>query len=154
MILLLPMQETVKKILSAKRRRFLQSKPVFHFTASTTEMDLFRVARRLDCKLTVGLCKWLRAAGYGDIDGTLFFREDCFSVINEGTLSKYVAFARDELDNVYAFDSKDGAIYFIDPHQAGYARMSKDFLSFLIELTERDYQLPEWRTSLALTKYL
>src|SRR5512143_454557 len=97
------MQDTIKTILSAKRKYFLHSKPVFHFFAPAAEMDLFITARKLNCKLTVGLSRWLRTAGYGDINETLIFRDEFFSLITEGTLAGCVTFARDELGNTYAF---------------------------------------------------
>lgn len=147
------MQETVKIILSAKRWHRLHRKPVFHHFADATEMELFLIAKKLNCKLTVGLSKWLRSAGYGDINETLFFREDCLGTINHGTLAGYVTFARDELGNVYAFDPADGAVYYIDQQHRAYARLSNDFLSFLQELIRRDYNLAEWRGSLSVQNF-
>ncbi len=146
------MQNTIKTILSAKRKSFLTSKPIFHFHAPATEMDLFLTARRLDCKLMVGLCQWLRAAGYGDINDTLIFRDDYFSTITQGALTGYITFARDEVGNAYAFKPQEGAIYFVSLHENAYARMANDFHEFLQELVRRNYNLPEWRESLALTR--
>jgi hypothetical protein len=146
------MQNTIKTILSAKRKAFLTSKPIFHFHAPATEMDLFMTARRLDCKLIVGLSQWLRAAGYGDINDTLIFRDDYFSTITQGALSGYVAFARDEAGNAYAFKPQDGSIYFVSGHENGYAQIAADFHTFLQELIRRNYNLPEWRESLAITR--
>ena len=146
------MQNTIKTILSDKRKSFLSSKPVFHYFAPATEMDLFMTARRLDCKLAVGLCQWLRAAGYGDINDTLIFRPEYFSTITHGTLSGYITFAHDEAGNAYAFKPKEGAIYFISLHESAYARMSDDFLHFMQELIRRDYNLAAWRELLTMVK--
>ncbi len=147
------MQETVKTILSAKRWHRLHRTPVFQHVADTTEMELFMIAKRLDCKLTIGLSKWLRTAGYGDINGTLFFREDCFDTIRHGTLAGYVLFARDELGHRYAFNPVDGAVYYVDQQHHAYARLSNDFMSFLNELIRRDYDLAAWRSSLVVQNY-
>ena len=146
------MQDIIKIILAAKRKHFLHSKPIFHFSAPAAEMDLFMIARKLDCKLSVGLCQWLRAAGYGDINETLTFRNDYFASITEGALAGCVTFARDELGNLYAFSQNDEGIYYIDQHGDVYARMSGNFMSFLQELIRRDYNLAQWRDSLPKTE--
>ncbi len=143
------MQNTIKTILAAKRRHFLHNKPVFTFFAPAAEMELFLTARKLNCKLSVNLSRWLRAAGYGDINETLSFRHDHFAVVAEGALAGCVTFARDELGNSYAFSQKDGGIYYIDRHGDSYARMADDFAAFLQELVQRDYNLAQWRDSLA-----
>lgn len=142
------MQNTIKTILAAKRRSFLHSKPIFRFHAPAAEMDLFMTARKLNIKMTSGLSRWLRTAGYGDINETLQFRDDYFSLITAGALSGCVTFARDELGNTYAFSQKDGSIYFVDRHGEAYARMANDFLAFMEELIRRDYDLPHWREAL------
>lgn len=146
------MQNTIKTILSAKRKSFLSSKPVFHYFAPATEMDLFMTARRLDCKLALGLCQWLRAAGYGDINDMLIFRPEYFSTITHGALTGYTTFAHDDAGNAYAFDPRQGAIYFISVHESAYARMSDDFLHFMQELIRRDYNLAAWRETLPMVK--
>ena len=144
------MQNTIKTVLSAKRKLFLQKKPIFHFFAPASEMDLFMTARKLDCKLAVGLCQWLRTAGYGDINDTLIFRSEYFSAITHGALTGCVIFARDELGNSYAFKPGDGGIYYIARYESAYARMAEDFHSFLHELIRRDYKLAQWRETLVM----
>ena len=144
------MQNTIKTILSAKRKSFLSSKPIFHYHAPATEMDLFMTAKRLDCKLAVGLCQWLRAAGYGDINDTLIFRPEYFSTITHGALTGYITFAHDDVGNAYAFKPREGTIYFISIHESAYARLSDDFLHFMQELIRRDYNLAAWRESLTM----
>ncbi len=145
------MQNTIKTILGAKRKSFLSSKPIFHFFAPATEMDLFMTARRLDRKLVLGLCQWLRAAGYGDINGMLIFRAEDFSAVSHGALTGYVTFAHDEAGNTYAFKPGDGAIFFISAQGGDYARLADDFRLFLHELIQRDYNLAAWRETLTLT---
>lgn len=146
------MQNTIKTILAAKRKGFLSSKPVFKFFAPAAEMDLFMTAQKLERKLSVGLCQWLRTAGYGDINETLMFRNDYFACISHGELTGCVTFARDEVGNSYAFKPEDGSIYYISMHESAYARMSDNFISFLHELLERDYNLAQWREKLSMVK--
>lgn len=146
------MDEIAKAILSAKRKRFLRSRPVFECHAPVSEDELFRIATQLNFKFAVGLSKWLRLAGYGDIDENLSFRKECFSVINEAPLNGHVSFAQDTAGNRYAFNPKDGSIYFIcHPGQVA-VRISDDFPSFLRELIRRDYQLKEWMSSIPIQK--
>jgi len=145
------MQNTIKTILSAKRKSFLISKPIFHHYAPATEMDLFMMAKKLDCKLLVGLCQWLRAAGYGDINEALIFRPEYFTLIDHGPLSGYVTFARDEVGNVYAFKPGEGSIYFVSHYENAHARMADNFLAFFQELIRRDYNLAAWRENLRIT---
>ncbi len=147
------MQNTIKTILAAKRRHFLHSKPIFNFFAPAAEMELFMTARKLNCKLAVNLCRWLRSAGYGDIGETLSFRNDYFALITEGDLAGCVTFARDELGNSYAFNQKDGVIYLVG-RDGGHARMANDFAAFLAELVQRDYDLAQWRASIAAKHHL
>lgn len=146
------MQNTIKTILAAKRRAFLTAKPIFHYHAQATEMDLFMTARRLDCKLVVGLCQWLRAAGYGDINDMLIFRDEYFAAISQGALKGFITFARDEAGNAYAFKPEEGDIYFVSAQEHAYARMADDFHAFLEELIKRDYNLAQWRESLLMVK--
>lgn len=146
------MDEIAKTILSAKRRRFLRSRPVFERYAPVSEAELFRLATGLNFKFALGLSKWLLLAGYGDIDETLSFREGCFSVIDGEPLCGLVSFAKDIIGNRYAFNPKDGGIYHISPPEQVATRMSDDFPSFLQELIRRDYQLQEWVDSISSAK--
>lgn len=145
------MQNTIKTILAARRRSLLKSKPIFQPFAPVKEMELFITAKRLDCKMQVGLCQWLRTAGYGDIDNILSFRAEYFSAISAGALTGSITFANDEAGNAYAFNPDNGDIYFISTHQNGYAVIAKSFEAFMHELVKRDYNLPQWRESLKLT---
>ncbi len=142
------MDKIANTILSAKRRRFLSSRPVFERYTPVSEAELFRLATGLNFKFALGLSKWLLLAGYGDIDGTLSFREEWFSVINEEPLDGLVSFAQDIVGNRYAFNPKDGSIYYIRHPEQTVARISDDFPSFLQELIRRDYQLKEWMDSM------
>ncbi|MBI1175114.1 MAG: hypothetical protein GC139_07585 [Sideroxydans sp.] len=147
------MKKLIDTILSGKRKRFLRSRPIYQTSARVSEMDLLMIARKMECKLPLGLSKWLLAAGYGDIENSLSFRKDWFCLIGHGPLNGNLAFAQDELSNIYAYDPKDGVIYFISSDNRSYARMTDDFCSFLQELVQRDYNLAAWRDSLALQHY-
>lgn len=147
------MKKTIDTVLTAKRKRLLRRKPIYRTSARASEMGLFRVAKQLDCKLTLGLSKWLLEAGYGDIEDSLSFREDWFCLISHPPLPSLVVFAHDNADNLYAYDPKDDAIYFIAADNGGYAHLADDFCAFLQELIRRDYNLAAWRGSLTLEKF-
>lgn len=142
------MDEIAKIILSARRRKLLRSHPVFERFAPASEADLYRLASGLHFKFAPGLARWLRLAGYGDIDHTLSFRKNHFAVISGTELNGCVAFAQDSADNRYAFNPGDGSIYCIH-HAAGTVlRVAHDFPAFMQELIRHDYQLPAWMDSL------
>lgn len=147
------MKEIIDTVLSAKRKRLLRNQPIYQTSKRVSEMDLYRVALKLNCKLTLGLSKWLLAAGYGDIEHSLSFREDWFCLIGPGPLNGNVAFAHDDQDNLYAYDPQHSTIYFINQKQNGYARLADDFCSFMRELAQRDYNLAGWRDSLTLQPF-
>lgn len=146
------MDEIAKIILSAKRRKFLRGRPIFVRFAPVSEAELFHLARGLNFKFVLGLSKWLLLAGYGDIDETLSFRKEWFSVIDGGAADGLISFAQDTAGNRYAFNPKDGSIYCIRHPDQIVARISDDFLSFLQELIRRDYQLKEWLDSISRAK--
>lgn len=145
------MKELIDIILTGKRRRFLRSKPIYETTSRVSEMELFQIAQKLDCKMALGLSKWLLTAGYGKIEQSLSFHRDWFCLLDNAPLKGYVAFAQDDLNNIYAYDPDSGAIYFINVN-GHYARLSDDFSLFLKELVERDYNLAAWRDSLELQR--
>jgi len=138
------MEEIAKIILSAKRRRFLFNRPVYKLHQSTSEAELFRMATSFNFKFTLGLSKWLRLAGYGDIDDALIFREEYFSKIDGGPLGSLVSFARDSAGNLFAFSEIDGIIYFIHQADLTKIRLSDSFASFFQEFIRRDFQLTDW----------
>jgi hypothetical protein len=143
------MDKIAKTILSAKRRKFLSSRPVFERHAPVSEAELFRLARGLDFKFVLGLSKWLLLAGYGDIDQTLSFREESFAIMDR---DGHVSFAHNAAGNRYAFNPRDGSIYYICQPEMVAVRVSDDFPSFMQELIRRDYQLKEWMDSISTTK--
>lgn len=145
------MKELIDTILTGKRKRFLRSKPIYETSSRATEMELFQIAQKLNCKMALGLSKWLLTAGYGDIEQTLSFRRDWFCLLSNGPLKGYVVFAHDDQNNIYAYEPEDGAIYFVNLN-GDYARLADDFCAFLQKLVERDYNLAAWRDSLTLRR--
>lgn len=146
------MDEITKTILSAKRKKFLRSRPVFVRYATVSEAELFHLATGLNFKFALSLSRWLRLAGYGDIDEILSFRKEWFSVLNGGALDGHVSFAQDVSGNRYAFNPVDGSIYYIQSPGHIAVRVSDDFPAFLQELIRRDYQLKDWMDSLPVAK--
>jgi len=146
------MDEIAKIIMSAKRRRFLRSRPVFERHTHVSEAELFRLAKGLNFKFAVGLSKWLLLAGYGNIDETLSFREEWFSIIDWEPLNGHVSFAQDIAGNRYTFNPTDGSIYFIRHPERVAIKVSDDFPSFLRELIRRDYRLNEWMSNISNVK--
>jgi len=146
------MDKIVKIILSAKRRRFLLNRPIYKLHHSTSEAGLFRLATELNFKFTLGLSKWLRFAGFGDIDEVLIFREEYFSKIDGGPLGFLVTFARDPAGNHFAFSLNDGSIYLIHQPDLFKTCLSESFTAFLQELIQRDYQLQDWISGISSAK--
>lgn len=146
------MDEIAKTILSAKRKKFLRSRPVFECYTPVSEAELFHLATGLNFKFSLGLSKWLRLAGFGDIDETLSFRKEWFSVINGTPQDGYVSFAQDISGNHYAFNPADGSIHCISNPEKLATRIADDFPSFLQELIQRDYQLTAWMDGARLAK--
>ncbi|MBI3902172.1 MAG: SMI1/KNR4 family protein [Nitrosomonadales bacterium] len=144
------MDEIAKVILTAKRKRLFMSRPVYKFFAPPiTEAELYRLAQELNVRFAVGFSRWLRLAGYGDVDGKLQFRRDFIFVIDWKPLAGCVVFAGDAVGNRYAFDPERGNIYHIRNPGRIVSRMADDFSFFMQELIRRDYQLYEWTESLS-----
>jgi len=146
------MDEIAKAILSAKRKKFLRSRPVFEHHASVSEAGLYRIATGLNFKFTPGLARWLLLAGYGDIDQALSFREEFFSIINGGPLDGHVSFAQDSAGNRYVFDPAGSGIYCLPSSGRAALKMSGDFSSFMKELVRRDYHLIGWMEGISVTQ--
>ncbi len=140
--------ELTKVILAAKRKRFPFSRPVFKQSSSVSEAELFHLTKQLDFNFIVDLSRWLRVAGYGEIDGTLRFKESKFSIIDWEPLAGFVTFADDTFGHQYAFNPGNGNIYSIDPANRSYVRIADNFPAFLHELIEHDYNLKEWMAAL------
>jgi hypothetical protein len=145
------MESLISRILSARRKRFFGSKPVFDPYEPAT--DIANVEARIGMSLPEALEAWLAAAGYGDLDDVLSFRSEWFNVIDRGELEGHVIFAQDILGNFYSFAPAGGAIHFVCGSASEYAFLSKDFAAFLEELEQHDFQLEAWTDSLAAKRY-
>ena len=144
------MNETFSRVLAAKRKQWLRSKPIFQPHAPVSESELAGIERQIGCALPSELRAWLLQAGYGDINGELSFRRDWFRNHDKGALAGNVFFAQDILGNFYAFEPRSGAISFFSRTAPEYGRMSSDFARFMEELERRDFKLEQWVDSLEL----
>jgi hypothetical protein len=139
-------------ILAARRKRFLFSRPVFNRFSSVSEAELFHLATRLDFKFIVDLSRWLLLAGYGEIDGELFFQESKFSIIDWEPLEGFVTFADGVSDRQFAFNPSNGSIYSVYPSNHAFVRIADNFPAFLQELIRHDYKLKGWMDTLQYSK--
>ena len=137
----------LKIVLAASRKGVFRSRPVFKPHRKTLPSELLALEQKLGIPLPAELRDWLLAAGYGDIDEVLSFREDWFNALSSGPLEGGVVFAQDDLGNFYAFDAR-GRIYFLDRSEPVFGMLASDFSSFLKELIDRDYKLGDWTDTL------
>jgi hypothetical protein len=145
------MEPLFARILDARRKVFLGTKPMFE--PHTPATDILDVEAKVGTSLPEGLSAWLSAAGYGDINEVLSFRSEWFSVIERGELTGHVIFAQDILGNFYSFSPVNGAIHFICRSAPEYAFLAKHFGAFLEELERRDFQLEALTDSLDAQHY-
>lgn len=90
------MDVLVERIVAAKVKRLLGSKPVFRRYKLATTPELAAVERSLGCTLPGSLKDWPLNAGYGDFNEELSLREAWFSVIDRGELQGHVQFGQDD----------------------------------------------------------
>jgi hypothetical protein len=90
------MDVLVERIVAAKVKRLLGSKPVFRRYKLATAPELAAVERSLGCTLPGSLKDWLLNAGYGDFNEEPSLREAWFSVIDRGELQGHVQFGQDD----------------------------------------------------------
>jgi len=145
------MEPLFARILNARRKRFLGSKPLFEPYKPAT--DIADVEAKIGTSLPEALAAWLAAAGYGDINDVLSFRSDWFNVIDRGELKGHVMFAQDILGNFYSFSPADGTIHFVCRSAPEYAFLAKHFGAFPEQLEQRNFQLEEWTDSLKAQRY-
>lgn len=144
------MQEFVARVLNTSRKRWLRACPLFEPFAPVGAAEIEQAERKAGGPLPVELRAWLLAAGYGDVDETLSFRQDWFQKIETGHLTGFVIFAQDDLGNFYAYSQTDGSIYFLARSSPQYAKLASSFRAFMEELENRDFQLGAWTNSLPL----
>lgn len=134
------MKELVNSVLSARKKAYLGSVPVYERYA---EYDLHKVKASVGVDLPSSLSYSLSEAGYGGIR-ELSFREEWFSVIDRGELEGHIIFAQDDVGNFYSFCTEIGLIHYICRVEPEYACIANTFSDFLRELVVREYRLREW----------
>lgn len=146
------MKTLAKNVLSAKKRKFLSSGPIFELFKTTSTIDLEKLEERIDSPLPKDLKDWLLIVGYGDINDELSFRADWIKKIHVNTLGEHLLFAQDILGNFYSINN-DGEIYFISRSEPAYGIISKSFKKFIEEIISRDYKIMSWVNSIETQKY-
>jgi len=140
------------QVLATFRRRFLWKRPVFLRYSAASLDGLRSVQKEIGAELPAQLMEWLLLVGYGDLGEDLSFRQEWFMRVSSGELTGAVIFAQDILGSFYAFDAS-GRIYYFPRTESAYAFVSKDFLSFMEELVQRNYELVEWMDTLPTDAY-
>jgi len=147
------MKEIATRILTAKHKRLLLSKPVFKLYESVSITELTDIEKRLNIYFPPALRAWYLRAGFGDIDDVLSFRKEWLSVIDRGALKDHVIFAQDDLGNFFSFSPEDGQIHYLCCSTPEYGLIASDFAAFLDEFVSRSYQLEGWVGSINTTHY-
>ena len=141
------------RVLSAKRRRVLGSKPIFEPYEPASQSALSAIESRIACELPASLRAWLLQAGFGDLNEELSFRPEWFSPIDRGPLKGNAIFAQDILGNYYSFSPTNGEIHYVCRSAPEFARIATDFCAFLEELESRSFQLEQWVKGLEASPY-
>lgn len=147
------MSELADRLLAARRKGWLRSRPIFAPHAQASATDLTEVERRIGRSLPLDLKAWLLRVGYGDIDQALSFRNEWFQPVEEGEHKGGFIFAQDELGNFYACPRDDGRVVFFSRSEPAYAVIAPSFDAFLSELERRDYKIVDWMESATLSPY-
>ena len=147
------MHDLADRLLSARRRGWLRSRPVFENSGLVSEDDLAALEQRVCCLLPPDLKAWLSLAGYGDIDQTFSIRNEWFQPVRNGELKGGCRFAQDELGNFYAFGPAHERLMFFSRSEPGYAVLAPSFQEFLTELERRNFKILEWVDSVKLSPY-
>jgi hypothetical protein len=147
------MERLFAEILSAKKKGWFRSQPLFKQHKVASEAELTQLEYRLGIVLPTALRKWFLGAGHGAIGDELHIHECWFRVIDRGPLQGHIIFAQDQLGNFYSYAQPDGAVHFISRSTPEYAFIAKDFASFLEELWRRGVRLEEWTDSLETLPY-
>ena len=146
------MREIAQRLLSAHRKGFLRSRPVFahHAPASADITDL---EKRVGRGLPEDLKSWLILVGFGDIDEALSLRNEWIQPVDQGELRGGFLFAQDELGNFYACAPHNGRIVFFSRSEAAHAVLAPSFRAFMEELERRDYTIIDWVSAVKLDPY-
>lgn len=146
-------QEITSRVLAGRRKRLTGSSPLYEPYQRVADSDLKALEERLGHLLPDGLRSFLLAAGYGDLNEVLSFREEWFTVIDRGELTGHVIFAQDDGGNFYAFGPTDGRVHFVCRSSPEYAPMAAGFCDFLRDLERHSFQLETWTNSLDCLPY-
>lgn len=147
------MQDLVDRFLSARRKRWLGTRPIVEHRAVPSEQDLASLEGRLGCALPSDMRAWLSTVGFSNIDDDLSLRAEWFRQVDQGHLKGAVLFAQDTLGGFYGFAPADGRIVFFARFEPGYAVLAENFREFLQQLAARDFKVLEWVDSMTLMPY-
>jgi hypothetical protein len=147
------MRAVVERLLSARRRGLLRSRPVFIAFEDATLLEISAAENRVGRPLPEDLKEWLSLLGFGDVGEELGFRKEFFAPIAAGELKGGAQFAQDILGNFYAFPPSGGNVVFFSRSEPGFAVLGPSFRAFLEELERRDYRIIDWVNSLELSPY-
>lgn len=147
------MRELARRVLTARRKGWIRSRPLFEPHAPATEPDLAAAAARVGRALSPALKSWLTLVGYGDIDRSLSFRSEWLEPVEAGELKGGLRFAQDELGNFYAIGPDNERVVFFARSEPAYAVLAPSFEAFLCELERRDFKVIDWVQSLELAPY-
>jgi SMI1 / KNR4 family (SUKH-1) len=147
------MQSLIARILSTKRKRLFNSKPVFERYMAVSEKDIADLEKYLECAFPDSLRTWLLQAGYGDFNEELSLRKEWFKVINRGELKGHVFFGQDDLGNFYSFSPINGNIHFVSRSAPEFLFIAQDFNVFLEDLERRGFKLQAWVESAKVDLY-
>jgi len=147
------MRELADSLLSAHRKGWFRSKPMFERQATASESDILAIEKRLEHRLPEDLRCWLALVGFGTINEDLNIQAVWFSLVESGHLKGGFKFAQDILGNFYACAPNGGDIIFFDRHEPGYAVLAPTFRAFIEELERREYKIMDWVDSIELSPY-
>lgn len=143
----------VQRILNSRRKRRLQSEPIFKPYQAVSKAELVEVKLKAGAKLPDDFQVWLLTAGYGDIGEDLSFRAEWFKKVERGPLRGALLFAQDTLGNFYAFTPHDERVVYFSRSAPEYAVLAPSFYSFIDELERRSFEVLEWVDSVDTTPY-
>jgi hypothetical protein len=147
------MRELAERLLAARRRGSVRSRPVFETYAVASPSDFAAAEAHVRRTLPSDLKSWLLLVGFGDVGEELGFRKEFFSPLQAGEFKGGTQFAQDVLGNLYAFPPNDERVVFFSRSEPSYAVVSPTFMVFMEELQRRHYKLIDWVDSLELSPY-